>query len=278
MQRTSEHGNEGVEHPALKTRTFGCMGTVISLAMPSEAARTGACPRTDRTEHPIEAAAGAVEQVFAVLDERFSLYRPESEASRLARGEITLREAAQEMRDQYAEATNWRLLTADAFTPERPDGVLDLSGIIKGHAIRQAGDTLRALGLRDWCLNAGGDVLVSGSPVPGSRVPWLSGIVDPTDRTALVSAFPLAGCSRFSALATSGSAERGEHIWTAGAGRSVFLQVSVAATDIVTADVLATAIVAGGHAMLDRAAHGWDVEILAVLGGGGLLATPGFRA
>lgn len=278
MQRTSEHQNPGVEHPALKARTFGCMGTVISLAMPADAATAGTLPRTNATEHPIEAAAGAVERVFAGLDGTFSLYRPASEASRLARGEITLREASQEMRDRYADAAGWRLLTSDAFTPERPDGVLDLSGIIKGHAIQQAGDTLRASGLRDWCLNAGGDVLVSGSPVPGSRVPWQSGIVDPRDRTALVSAFPLGGCSRFSALATSGSAERGEHIWTAGAGRPAFVQVSVAAADMVTADVLATAIVAGGHPMLDRAADEWDVEILAVLGDGGLLATPGFRA
>ncbi|WP_426979758.1 FAD:protein FMN transferase [Pseudarthrobacter sp. O4] len=259
------------------------MGTVISLTMPFNAGHAGIVPRTNGTEHPIDAAAAAVERVFAGLDETFSLYRPAAEASRLARGEITLREASQQARDRYAEAAGWRLLTADAFTPERPDGVLDLSGIIKGHAIQQAGDTIRTSGLRDWCLNAGGDVLVSGSPVPGSQVPWQSGIVDPEDRTALLSAFPLGGCSRFPALATSGSAERGNHIWTAGAGRSAFrrsafLQVSVAAADIVTADVLATAIVAGGRPMLDRATDEWDVEILAVLGDGGLLATPGFRA
>ncbi len=79
------------------------------------------------------------------------------------------------------------------------------------------------------------------------------------------------------ALATSGSAERGEHIWTVGAARSEFLQVSVAAQDIVTADVLATAIVAGGTQTLDRSVEKWGVDVLAVGRTGTLLATPGFR-
>lgn len=249
------------------------MGTVISLSIPA-----GTGSRRPGGDRVVDAATAAVERVFAQLDGTFSLYRPQSEASRLARGEITLREASAELRARYADAAAWRLLTEGAFTPERPDGVPDLSGIIKGYALKRAGSALRARGLGDWCLNAGGDVLVSGSPAPTSAAPWHAGIVDPQDRLSLVSGFSLGGGSRFAALATSGSAERGDHIWTAGAGRSEFRQVSVAAADIVTADVLATAVVAGGRAMLDRATAGWDVEVLAVLGGGDLLGTPGFRA
>ncbi|KIS25571.1 thiamine biosynthesis protein ApbE [Arthrobacter sp. SPG23] len=263
------------------------MGTVVSLTLP---AALGA--------DKLAAATAVVEQLFAGLDETFSLYRPDSEASRLARAEIALPEASEDMRRLYADAVGWRLLTEGAFTPERPDGVLDLSGIVKGYAIQEAGTSLLALGLRDWCLNAGGDVLVSGSPVlvsgspvPGSpesagREPWRAGIVDPEDRRTLIAGYPLGGRSGAKlALATSGSAERGDHIWAAGAGSGarpgsaapVFRQVSVAAADIVTADVLATAIVAGGLPMLDRATDGWDIEVLAVRAGGELLATPGFR-
>lgn len=51
----------------------------------------------------------------------------------------------------------------------------------------------------------------------------------------------------------------------------------MAAGDAVTADVLATAIVAGGTPMLRRAAALWDIDALAVRRGGELLATPGFR-
>lgn len=271
MRRTSESHASARTGPALRSRTFHCMGTAVSLTLPA-----GVLSGTPGGGAVLDDAAAAVERVFAGLDGTFSLYRPQSEASRMARGELTLRAASADMRARYADAAGWRLLTEGAFTPERPDGVPDLSGIIKGYAIRQAGAALQDVGLGEWCLNAGGDVLVSGSP--GSGEPWRAGIVDPEDRLALLSGFSLGGSSRFAALATSGSAERGDHIWTAGAGRSAFRQVSVAAADIVTADVLATAIVAGGRSMLDRATAGWDVEVLAVSGGGELLGTPGFHA
>ena len=267
--------------PALKSRTFQCMGTVISLALPAEEASLD-------DGQVLEGATAAVERVFAGLDATFSLYRPDSEASRLARGEVTLRDASAAFRARFADATGWRLLTDGFFTPERPDGVLDLSGIIKGYAIEQAAVALESSSIEDWCLNAGGDVLVSGSPAPGTGSPWLAGIVDPQDRRSLLSGFSLGGTSRFTALATSGTAERGNHIWRAGADRARggraglgpldFRQVSVAAADILTADVLATAVVAGGRRMLDWATDSWDAEVLAVLGSGELLATPGFRA
>jgi thiamine biosynthesis lipoprotein len=221
--------------------------------------------------------------VFARLDGTFSLYLPGSEASRLARRELSLRESSAGMRERYADALSWRLMTEGAFSPERPDGVLDLSGIIKGYAIDQAGEALHGCGITDWCLNAGGDVLVMGSPVPGSGASWVAAVIDPQDRSALLSACGLGGpaCRKTGtrrALATSGSAERGDHIWTAGARGAEFAQVSVAAADIVTADVLATAIVAGGSEMLHRATDIWEVDVLAVRRTGELLATPGFRA
>ncbi|TDT74636.1 thiamine biosynthesis lipoprotein [Arthrobacter sp. AG258] len=271
MQRTSSPLPAQTGTPALKARTFECMGTVISLTMPVGMAAEGQ-PRLDE----LAAATAVVERLFRELDETFSLYRPDSEASRLARGELTLRTASAQMRERYAEAHDWRLRTEGAFTPERPDGVLDLSGIVKGHAIREAGTSLLALGRRDWCLNAGGDVLVSGSPRPGSTEPWKAGIVDPADRRTLITGYALGAGGQHAALATSGSAERGEHIWRLGGGTE-FVQVTAAAADIVTADVLATAIVSGGMPMLNLAADSWDVAVLAIRADGSMLATPAFR-
>nr|WP_159829634.1 FAD:protein FMN transferase [Arthrobacter sp. 9AX] len=260
------------------------MGTVISLTIPAgkvpaPASSNGLGPGGHPADDELAAAAAVVERTFRDLDQTFSLYRQDSEASALARGELTLREASAVTRALFAEALEWRLRTEGAFTPERADGVLDLSGIVKGHAIREAGTSLRALGLSDWCLNAGGDVLVSGSPGPGGGDPWHAGIVDPADRGSLLAGCDLGQGRRWrAALATSGSAERGDHIWSASAAAPDFVQVSVLADDIVTADVLATAIYAGGVPMLNRATDGWDVEVLAVRAGGRLLATPGFRA
>lgn len=280
MQQTSDNRYR------LRARTFTCMGTVISLTVPAD---THKAPQA--AEDELEAATAVVERLFTELDATFSLYRHDSEASRMARGELALQDASAEMRARYEEAVGWRLLTEGAFTPERPDGALDLSGLIKGHAIKEAGTSLRALGLADWCVNAGGDVLVSGSPAPGSGEPWRAGIVDPADRRTLLAAFPLGGlpaggaasegftsdAGGKAALATSGSAERGDHIWSVAAAASEFRQVSVAAADVVTADVLATAIVAGGAPMLHRATALWEIDVLAVRRAGDLLATPGFR-
>ena len=84
------------------------------------------------------------------------------------------------------------------------------------------------------------------------------------------------GGRQHTALATSGSAERGEHIWRLGGGAG-FVQVTVAAADIVTADVLATAIVSGGTPTLNLATDNWDVAVLAIRADGSMLATPAFQ-
>ena len=254
----------------MPTLTFATMGTIVSL-------RLGAAD----SQHDAQALADAaqrVETVFQRWDERFSLYREDSELSRIARGDIRLTEASESLRDCYALALDWRDRTQGVFTPHRADGVIDLSGVVKALAIAEAGTALTASGLTNWSINAGGDVLVSGALVRGDSMHPESvvAIVDPFDRGELIASVPLR--YPLCAVTTSGSAERGEHIWTALNGEpSPFCQVSVFAVDIVTADVLATAIVAGGEATLNEMTARFAVEVLAVLRDGQLLATPGLR-
>jgi thiamine biosynthesis lipoprotein len=230
------------------TKVFESMGTVVSLEPPRRFVD--------------------VQSIFRAFDERFSLFRSESEISRLAGGSLALLNASEELRSAYARALEWRSLTAGAFTPHRPDGVIDLSGIVKALAMEAAGDRLTDTG--GWILNAGGDVLVGGRWVANGKA--VVGIVDPHDRSQLLTSVKLDGCRR--AVATSGTAERGEHIWGSGG----FAQVTVVANDIVTADVLATAIVAGGAEALNAFTTTWDIDVLAVDSAGQLRATPGFTA
>ncbi|TFB53085.1 FAD:protein FMN transferase [Cryobacterium tagatosivorans] len=245
------------------------MGTVVSLRMGDGDAHDGTGTRELR-----RMAGAAAEAAFRRWDERFSLYRRDSELSRVARGDIRLTEASATLRDCYMLALGWRDRTDGVFTPHRADGVVDLSGVVKGLAIAETGEILAGLGLAGWSINAGGDILVDGRPAP--EVDWVVGIVDPMDRGEVLAGVPLAGPLR--AVATSGSAERGEHIWTPAPGAaSPYLQVSVFAADIVTADVLATAIVAGGEKTLNDSTGRWPIEVLAVLRDGELLATPGLR-
>nr|NLI48848.1 FAD:protein FMN transferase [Propionibacterium sp.] len=237
---------------------FEAMGTVVSVRV------AGGVP---------DALGREVVAAFAGLEGRFSLYRPESEAAAVARREALVRHASPEFRRVYDLALDWRAATDGAFTPHRPDGVIDLSGIVKALAVAAAGAVLDAAGATSWSVNAGGDVLVSGDRPDGR--PWVVGVVDPDDRTALLSQYTSPGGRR--AVATSGTAERGEHVWRTGAD-ATFHQVTVVADDIVAADVLATAILAGGPDALARAQRAQAIEVLACAADGRFWASPAFRA
>lgn len=232
---------------------FHSMGTAISLAGDVS-----------------DADARAIEQAFAELDARFSLYREDSELSRLARRDILLPAASPQVRTAYELAAFWRSETEGAFTPHRPDGVIDLAGVVKAMAIQVAGDILDASGSQHWCVNAGGDILTRTGH---ERDPWVIGVTDPSDRQQLLTQFTASHA--FPAFATSGIAERGEHIWRLGAD-DTFISVSVAGPDIVTVDVLATAILAGGPATLERALQRWPLEVIASTRSGEYVVTAAF--
>ena len=215
-----------------------------------------------------------VERVFAGFDEKFSLYLPSSELSRVASSELPLMDASDELRDAYALALTWRESTRGAFSPHRPDGIIDLSGVVKALAMHAAGAVLNAAGHTDYCLNVGGDVLANGEPSAGTA--WSVGIVDPADRSLLLTSISLpagrGGC------ATSGSTERGDHIWTVSSASAEFVQATVVADDIVTADVLATAIIAGGSDTLDLVTRRWPVDVMTIDAAGAIRMTPGMSA
>ena len=110
-----------------------------------------------------------------------------------------------------------------------------------------------AIGAASWMIGASGDVLVSDE---GHE--WRIGIADPRvvgDPTgsAVVDVVMLGG--RLRALATSGGANKGLHIWdpVTGQGADHYLQVSVMAANMVDADAWATAIAAGGERVLSAA-------------------------
>jgi thiamine biosynthesis lipoprotein len=241
---------------------FETMGTVASIDVPEKHAGTMA----------------ALESIFRTVDGRYSLYRADSELSRIADGRLTLLTASQTLRDSYARSLEWRHATGGLFTPHRPDGVLDLNGIVKAEAIAEAGALLDSDGCNRWTIDVGGDILVRHYPVrqhPADQ-PWLLGISDPADAAGLLCSIAMRGARR--AVATSGSAQRGDHIWLGGELRPAeYLQVTVVADDIITADVLATAIVAGGRDALGDFAGRWPIDVLTVDREGQLEATPGFR-
>jgi thiamine biosynthesis lipoprotein len=242
----------------MSVHTFEAMGTVVSIRLDTSSRET--------------VAIAAAQQVFERLNETFSLYLPTSEISRIARGELLLTDSSERMREAYGQALHWREATNGAFTPHRPDGTLDLSGTIKAVAIAEAARAVEACGFPVFSINAGGDILTHGSPQGDD---WTTGIVDPLNRDELLSVVTLT--SDFPAMATSGSAERGDHIWARPGATKDFLQATVIAGDIVTADVLATAIISGGQPTLDFLTANFAIAVLAVTPDGELLANAPFQ-
>ena len=177
------------------------------------------------------------------IDDVFSRWRRGTPMARYAAGIAVLDDLAPEITGVLALAHRARQATGGWFHPHRPDGTPEVDGIVKGWAVARVADVLDGAGLRDWCVNAAGDVYVSGAPEPGRR--WRIGIADPRDPSAVV-AVVTAGDR--TAVATSGIAERGGHIWNPHTGRAAaaLLSVSVRTADPLRADVLATAAIARG--------------------------------
>lgn len=257
--------------------TFPTMGTVASVFViggGGDSDDRGDVGDSGDVGRGFDAAIERLRDVFERWEEEFSRYRASSPATAIAEGRLRLQDSSELHRETYARAIEWRNRTGAAFDPHRPDGSIDLAGIVKAVAIEDAGGELRRAGFADWCLNVGGDVLTAGA-IDGRA--WSVGIVHPDDRSRLWRTMTLDDGR--SAVATSGTSERGEHIWRleAASGRGPGVgprvsQCSVAAEDIVTADVLATAIVAGGVRMAEAAAAEWNVRVLAAFEDGSVLS------
>ncbi|MCW2810855.1 MAG: hypothetical protein JWP61_1313 [Friedmanniella sp.] len=217
-----------------------------------------------------EAVADALEQAFALLaadDRRFSTYRADSEVSRLNAGLGDLADASPELREVLALGHRLEASSGGAFTCRDPAGLLDPSGVVKGWSGQRAADLLLGRGVRNFCLNAGGDVVAHGGPEPGRD--WHVGVRSPSDPS-----IPLAVLAvRDQAVATSGGYERGGHLWDGRSGEPArgLASVTVVAPDLTTADMLATAVYALGPDGVAWAAESFAVDVLALTESGELL-------
>ncbi|HEY3688188.1 MAG TPA: FAD:protein FMN transferase [Streptosporangiaceae bacterium] len=220
-----------------------------------------------------------LDRCYALLrraDDVFSLWRRDTPMSRYAAGAAGLEEVPPEIAGVLALAHLARLRTGGWFAARRPDGTPDPTGIVKGWAVARVADALDAAGLTSWCVNAAGDVCVRGAPAPGR--PWHVGIADPRRPGAVADVVAVGGAGR-AAVATSGAAERGPHIWDPFTGRPAAadpLSVSVVCADPVRADVLATAAVARGPSCVAWLDAEPGVEALAIAADGAETRTRGW--
>jgi thiamine biosynthesis lipoprotein len=182
---------------------------------------------------------------FAGVDARFSTFKPESEISALNGGRITPAQASGEMREVLALAERTKHETDGYFEVRRPDGLLDPCGIVKGWAIRNAAQLLRKVGVRDFFVEAGGDIETGGKNADGED--WSIGIRNPFNEHEIIKVVTPRGRG----IATSGTYVRGQHIYNPHApGRRIddIVSLTVIGPDVLEADRFSTAAFAMGKA------------------------------
>jgi thiamine biosynthesis lipoprotein len=176
------------------------------------------------------------------VDLRFSPFRPDSEVSRLDRGELTQDEASDDLRHVLVLCERYERRSGGAFRARLPGRGLDPCAVVKGWSVQRAAVMLRDAGLERFCINAGGDVVTAGEPTDGE--PWRVGIRHPDNGNQLSVVLAI----RNGAVATSAAYERGQHIIDGRTGLPAhgLLSMTVYAADLTTADVTATAAFAMG--------------------------------
>jgi thiamine biosynthesis lipoprotein len=196
---------------------------------------------------------------FTLLDQTFSPFIRESAVSMINRGELRPDDAGQlvnraiHLCHLYEQAT-------DGYFSAWIDGRFDPSGLIKGWAIDRACSILDRNGCNNYYVDAGGDVQTRGRNANGG--PWRVGIRHPVERDKVVRVVLASGL----AVATSGTYEKGEHILDPHSGKPVnaWLSFTVAGSDILQADVFATACFAMGTAGLEFVSHVAGYEAYAI--------------
>ena len=225
----------------------------------------------------------ALDEAFEYLrdvDRRFSTYKPDSEVSRLSRGEIDEEAASPDLRTVLELCEQIRETSQGYFDirAHRWDGGLDPSGLVKGWALENAGRILEAAGGRNYCINGGGDIVVRGEAGPAT--PWRIGIRHPLEALKLATVVTV----RDGAVATSGAYERGDHVRDPFTGKAPHgvLSITIVGPSLTFADAYATAAFAMGPTGL-----AWVASLAGYVGcaitadpdgsNGRLTWTPGFE-
>jgi thiamine biosynthesis lipoprotein len=191
---------------------------------------------------------------FRRVDDLFSTWRPETEISRIARGDLAVSEADREVRSVLAACADLKRDTNGAFDIEAArqlcslqpgQAPIDPSGYVKGWAVEEGARRLRLAGRGNFSIGAGGDVVVCGRPDP--RDPesvWRVGIAHPWEPTRVAMVL---GLTNF-ACATSGRYERGDHVLDPrnGAAATGLMAATVIGPDLGIADAYATALMVLG--------------------------------
>ncbi len=179
---------------------------------------------------------------FKKIDNRFSTYKSDSEISKINNG-LEASRWSKSMKDVFKLCEQTKEITNGYFDIDH-NGQLDPSGLVKGWAIDNAANILRKQGLKDFYVEAGGDIQVSGTN--SEKKPWAIGIRNPFNINEVIKIVSLSN----EGVATSGTYIRGQHIYNPKNKNQKITEVkslSVIAGNVYEADRFATAAFAMGR-------------------------------
>lgn len=158
-----------------------------------------------------EASQELFDEVFAYfryVDEKFSTYKDTSEITALNAKKIALSDMSDDMKTVFALSEETKRLTDGYFDIRTPNGSYDPSGLVKGWSIENASKILKNQGVKNFFVEAGGDIQVSGTN--GKQQPWTIGIQNPfnTKREVVKKVY-----LHDNGIATSGNYVRPGHIY-----------------------------------------------------------------
>ncbi len=214
---------------------FPVMGTMGSIVVAqADVDRLGA--------EPVAAAMAAGRACLDRLEQRFSHYRADSEINRWVSGADVPADAIADIEHVLRECGRLHAESDGVFRARNPrTASLDTAGYVKGYAIGAAAEVLAAAGLRNVVVGVGGDVHCAGRAAADR--PWRVAVQDPARSHAVLALIDATDL----AVATSGTAQRGEHIWGPVASGPL-ASLTVIGPDIAEADAYATIGFAMGEA------------------------------
>lgn len=212
------------------------MGTVVSFSVVSD--------------EPRDVIAGAIRSACAVLhraDAVFSTWNPQSPVSRMRHGQTQPSDLPAEVPEVLRACEAARRATGGWFDPWAAPGGVDPTGLVKGWAVERALGVLKDAGITAAMVNGGGDIAVFGQPPGPDANGWRIGIRHPWRPDGLAAI--VTGVT--AAIATSGRYERGEHLYSPPGKRlAAVASATVTGPSLAMADAIATALAAGGDAVL----------------------------
>ncbi len=182
---------------------------------------------------------------FRHVDDKFSTYKETSEITKINKGLIKDSDMSAEMREVFNLSEQTRKDTNGYFNIKTPAGIYDPSGLVKGWSIWNASKILKDAGVKNFYVEAGGDIEAIGHNDSGE--PWCIGIQNPfSEHREVIKKIYLTD----KGIATSGNYVRGNHIYNphdTGDGLSDIVSITVIGPNVYEADRYATSAYAMGE-------------------------------